>query len=99
MATVHRDLSTRVPAEVRAELARVALVLEPAVQAMRDLGRLTTTVELALAVPASLDPAEDAPVTDAEFERVMELVGMDRAMELLGDLERAIPGLYLCVDE
>jgi hypothetical protein len=99
MATLHRDLSTRVSIEVRAELERVALVLEPAVQAMRDLDQLTTTVELALAVPASLDPAELAPVTEDEFQHATRVAGLDRCMELLGAIERAIPGPSLCLDE
>jgi hypothetical protein len=48
---IMRDLTTRVSPELQAELARVAGVLVPAVQAVKDLGRLTTEVELALAVP------------------------------------------------
>jgi hypothetical protein len=93
-----RDLTSRIPADVRAELDRVAGVLEPAVQAMRDLARLTTTVELGLAVPASLDPAELAPVTEDEFRHATLAVGLDRAMDALGALERAIPAPSLCTD-
>jgi hypothetical protein len=93
-----RDLTTRVSPELQAELARVAGVLVPAVQAVKDLGRLTTEVELALAVPASLDPDEDAPVTEAEFQHATDAVGLDWAMEVLGAIERAIPGPSLCLD-
>jgi hypothetical protein len=95
LETVMRDLTSRIPADVRVELERVASVLEPAVQAMRDLDRLRTSVELALDVPASLDPAELEPVDDLEFQHATRAVGLDRCEELLGELERAIPGLTL----
>jgi hypothetical protein len=94
-----RDLTTRVPAEARDELARVALVLEPVAAALRDLERLTTTVELALDVPASLDPVELEPFTEEEFQHATWAVGLDHAMKLLGDLERAIPGPSLYLDD
>jgi hypothetical protein len=94
-----RDLTSRIPADVQVELGRVALVLEPAVQAMRDLDRLTAAFELAIDVPGSLDPAELAPVTEEEFLHASRVAGLDRATELLGDLERAMPGLYLNVTD
>ncbi len=93
-----RDLSTRVPADVQAELDRVAGVLEPAVQAMRDLDRLRTAFELAIDVPSSLDPAELAPSTEEEFLHATKAAGLDRALELVYAIENTIPGLFLCAD-
>jgi len=94
-----RDLTSRIPADVQVELERVARVLEPIAAVMRDLGRLDTAVNLAIDVPASLDPAELEPPTEEEFQHVTRAVGLDRAMELLGAIERAIPGPYLSVDD
>jgi hypothetical protein len=90
-----RDLTSRIPVDVQVEFERVAGVLEPAVQAMRDLDRLRTSVELALDVPASLDPAEDAPITEEEFQHATRVAGLDRAMELAWALEDSAPGLFL----
>jgi hypothetical protein len=94
-----RDLTSRIPADVQVELERVARALEPAAQALRDLGRLITAVELAVDVPASLDPAELAPPTEKEYLHVTRAVGLDRAQEVLGAIEFAMPGAFLTVDD
>jgi hypothetical protein len=93
-----RDLTGRIPPEMRAELQRVAGVLEPVAAAMRDLDRLRTAFELAIDVPASLDPAELATSTREEFEHASRVAGLDRAMELAWAIQDAAPGLYLCAD-
>jgi hypothetical protein len=94
-----RDLTSRIPVELRAELVRVALVLEPTATAMRELDRLRTAVELAIDVPASLDPAELAPSTEEEFLHATRATGLDRALELAYALEATLPGLFLTVDQ
>jgi hypothetical protein len=37
-------------------------------------------------------------VTEAEFQHATDAVGLDWAMEVLGAIERAIPGPSLCLD-
>lgn len=94
-----RDLTDRIPVDVQVELERVARVLEPAVEAMRDLDRLTTAFELAIDVPASLDPSELATSTEEEFKHASRVVGLDRATDLMIAIEAALPGLFLNVDQ
>ena len=90
-----RDLATRVPADVRAELRVAVAILEehgPKVAAaLETLGRLTTEAWWASMVPASLDPAEDAETTDEEWERLEYATGIRRGWELADVLARATP--------
>jgi hypothetical protein len=78
-----RDLATRVPAEVRAELAAAVTVLErygPAVcGALHALQRATHDANLAAEMRvASLDPAELADPTDEEMDHLETTLGIGR---------------------
>jgi hypothetical protein len=90
-----RDLATRIPADLRAELAAAAAVLAAAgpavVAALETLGRATTEADWAAQVPASLDPAELAGVTDDEWADVEETTGIANGWRWADRIRNAHP--------
>ncbi len=88
-----RDLWARVPDDTRAEVDRVAETLERLVPqvaaAVNDYRQVQRLVRYAADVPASLDPAELAPVTEEEDEQLMETSGLLGLFVLIGEIEDA----------
>jgi hypothetical protein len=91
-----RDLATRIPWEVRLELLAAAQVLAthgPAVaEALETLQRATNAAWFASMVPASLDPAEVADATDAEWDRLEDVTGIARGWAEAFRIATAITG-------
>jgi hypothetical protein len=78
-----RDLTSRIPPDVRTELAAAVAVLErygPAIcGALDTLQRATTDANYAAEMRvASLDPAETAEPTDGEMEELEHVLGINR---------------------
>jgi len=88
-------LVARVPADVRAQLEEVAMILTrltPAVVgALRRIHPLTGEVETAVQWPADLSEAELAPVTDAEMSAALDELGIHELWSLADALGDAHP--------
>jgi hypothetical protein len=90
-----RDLATRIPPDTRAELAAAAAVLSAAgpsvVAALQVLGQATSDASLAADVPASLDPAELADVTDDEWSALEAATGIAEGWRWADRIRNAHP--------
>jgi len=97
-------LVDRVPPELRARIAAVRQVLTdhgPAVaDAMRQLGQLSAELDVALNMPASLDPAETSPLSDQDLDAVWARLGWwdpwkiaDHVRDSHPDHAAGLPGL------